>query len=159
MTGSVQINLTRTTFDDAEATCMRNGSHLISYANNSMQRAVEQLYLDAGILIPSFHGSYWIGLNTTAAMWRNRWTWVDSSSYELNVTYQNWGLYQPGGNPEPNNITGSEFCAVANASQPARNAWGWSDTKCSNRNIFMCYYPRKPLSRPCRCFFRLLLLL
>lgn len=143
MTGSVQINLTKTTFDDAEATCMRNGSHLISYANNTMQKAVEQVYVDAGVLIPTFHKSYWIGLNTTAAMWRNRWTWVDSSPYELNVTYQNWGLYQPGGMQEPNNITGSEFCAVANASQPARSAWGWSDTKCDNKYIFMCYYPRE----------------
>jgi hypothetical protein len=70
-------------------------------------------------------------------MWRNRGPGVDSNRYTLNVTYQNWGLYQPGGSPEPNNVTGSEFCAVANASQPARNVWGWSDTKCDNNLVHL----------------------
>ena len=142
MTGSIQINMTKTTFDDAEATCQKNGSHMISWANNTMQKAVEQMYVDMGVLLPNFHKAYWIGLNTTAAGWRNVWTWVDNSDYTVNKTYQNWGLYQPGALPEPNNILSNEYCAVANATQPKQNAWGWSDTKCDQKFIFMCYYPR-----------------
>ena len=143
MTGSIQINLTKTTFDDAEATCRRNGSHLVTWFNATMQRAVENLYIDQGVLLPGFHKAYWIGLNTTPAAHPSKWTWMDSSPYEGGVTYQNWGLYQPGGLQEPNNNAGNEYCAVANASQPKSNAWGWSDIGCTNQYIFMCYYPRE----------------
>jgi hypothetical protein len=134
--------LRRMTFDDAEAHCTNNGSHLISYSNSSTQQFVETSLIDAGLLLPAFHKSYWIGLNTTLAAWPATWTWVDSRPYVRNVTYQNWGVYQPGNLAEPNNVTGSEACAVANTSQPRGPTWGWSDTNCMGAWIFMCYYAR-----------------
>lgn len=80
------------TFDDAEEHCKNNGSHLISYSNISMQLIVESNLVDVGLLLPAYHKSYWIGLNTTAGNWRNVWRWIDSRPYEANKTYQNWGV-------------------------------------------------------------------
>jgi hypothetical protein len=129
-------------FDDAENNCRKNGSHLISYSNTSMQQTVETSLIDGGLLLPSFHKSYWIGLNTTAVDWKDVWRWTDNRPYIANKTYQNWGMYQPGTLQEPNNITAEEFCAAANSSQPVGPTWGWSDTGCFDSFISICYYAR-----------------
>ncbi len=42
---------------------------------------------------------------------------------------------------EPDNLTGAEFCAVANASEIKSGLWGWADTACSDRHAFLCEVP------------------
>ena len=140
--GGYQITLTRLSFDDAENICRKNGSHLMSYSNSSMQQYVETILGDMGVLLPTYHKSYWIGLNTTGADWKDVWRWTNNLPFMANKTYQNWGTYQPGAVPEPNNITSAEFCAAANASQPVGPTWGWSDTSCFDNFISICYYAR-----------------
>lgn len=42
---------------------------------------------------------------------------------------------------EPDNATGAELCAVANASEPTSGAWGWADTSCDTAAPFLCEIP------------------
>jgi hypothetical protein len=39
---------------------------------------------------------------------------------------------------EPDNVTGVEFCAVANASEAMNDAWGWADSSCATKAPFLC---------------------
>jgi hypothetical protein len=54
--------------------------------------------------------------------------------------YNNWGVFQPGDSPEPNNQFGSEYCGVANWTElvTATGAWGWADTACKTQTISIC---------------------
>jgi hypothetical protein len=45
---------------------------------------------------------------------------------------------RPGQVTEPDNAAGSEFCAVANASEPMNGIWGWADTSCATSAPFLC---------------------
>ena len=59
--------------------------------------------------------------------------------------YNNWGVFQPGDMPEPNNMLGSELCGVANYTEimHSTGAWGWADVQCKMRNIFICKIMRE----------------
>jgi hypothetical protein len=59
-------------------------------------------------------------------------------------------VYLPGGFPEPNQLTGSENCVVANFTQSTgalsrtgQQAWGWSDVNCQSFYISVCKIPRE----------------
>jgi hypothetical protein len=47
---------------------------------------------------------------------------------------------RPGNVREPNNMIPPEFCVVANATQSygTPSGWGWADTGCSGRHVFIC---------------------
>ncbi len=111
----------------------------------------------AGALLPGFHRLYWLGL-AVATRWP-AFTWLDLSPQPpLNTTrgaafdesfggspgvYAHWGYYMPQNIIEPNNLTGLEECAVANASQTYGSAWGWADTRCSASLPYMCRITRE----------------
>jgi hypothetical protein len=90
-----------------------------------------------------FHRSYWIGLNSSDPAWPT-FNWLDRNLRNpSDDTYVHWGdlITDTGARiPEPNNQEISEFCGVANytAQWGSPPAWGWSDTLCSKRFIFMC---------------------
>ena len=107
---------------------------------------VEAYYIDQGYLFPAFHESYWIGLTSNASAWP-KFSWVDGTPTLHSKGFENWGIYMPGSNPEPNNFPQPpEYCAVANASQPMIGSWGWADTNCDGTDAaFMCeLLPRGP---------------
>ncbi len=59
--------------------------------------------------------------------------------------YANWGVYQPGDMPEPNNLAGNEYCGVANFTElvSSTHAWGWADTACRGAHIYVCKIMRE----------------
>jgi hypothetical protein len=46
----------------AELSCLQRGGHLATYASQAEQTEVEQFYIKAGYIIPSFHQFYWLSL-------------------------------------------------------------------------------------------------
>jgi hypothetical protein len=56
------LNTTAATFNAAEAACVRQGGHLVSYQSEFEQQEVEGYFTDAGALLPGFHRRYWLGL-------------------------------------------------------------------------------------------------
>lgn len=90
-------------------------------------------------MLPTFHQSYWLGLN--ASKWPE-FVWMDPVAAGSN--YTRWGTAQDG-EQEPNNRRGraggpQELCAAANATlsggQPLPMVW--SDAECGLRLPFMC---------------------
>jgi hypothetical protein len=60
--------------------------------------------------------------------------------------YDHWGMLGPD-DSEPNNLVGTEFCAVANYSQADENLlWGWSDVDCQEPSPALCRVLRECLS-------------
>ncbi len=97
---------------------------------------IEAYYLSLGVLLPTFHMQYWVGLVSNNATWP-KFNWTDKSvKPPSGVTYIHWG--RTDGVPEPTNYTGFETCGVANATQTYQQAWGWADAQCNTRNIFIC---------------------
>jgi hypothetical protein len=148
--GAFKIFTNATSFDHAEKACNTQGGHLASYATPGEQAEVERYMVEQGYLIPSFHQSYWIGLNTTApgASSRNNWTWVDCSEPPSMTTYTAWG---PG---QPDNLEPPSACGQANheflGGDP--EVWQWDDVQCSGRAIAVCRITRKfpaPLLSTC----------
>jgi hypothetical protein len=74
--------------------------------------------------------------------------WTDKSvATPTASTYEHWGsmVTDVGRLPEPNNAMLSENCAVANYSQAFGNptAWGWADTQCNNKFLYVCKVNRE----------------
>lgn len=72
-----------------------------------VQIEVEGYYMQSiGMLLPTYHKHYWIGLTTNSSFWP-RYNWTDRSvSAPLGVNYQHWG--RAGAvTVEPNNATGT----------------------------------------------------
>jgi hypothetical protein len=42
------------------------------------------------------------------------------------------------GSAEPNNKEAPEECSAGNYTQAFDQAWGWSDTRCDRKQVFMC---------------------
>jgi hypothetical protein len=121
-------------------------------AHHPAAQAVEKYFMGMGWLLPTFHKTYWIGLNATTPGSKDaagmvagmlttaspgRFAWLDQSAGAPgNGSYTHWG--RAGGMPEPNNLRGSENCGMANASQSHGSAWGWSDTSCKISAPFIC---------------------
>lgn len=117
---------------------------------------VEAYFIEKGWLLPTFHKSYWIGLNATSPASRNpavsvggtlqtspaTFGWIDKSAgAPTGRAYQHWG--KAGSASEPNNLLGSENCGVANASAKYSLAWGWADTSCKISLPFICKSQRE----------------
>ncbi len=109
---------------------------------------MEQFFTAQGLLLPSHHGSYWLGLSAAAAGWPN-FRWTDNVTPVPGLgSYQGWGTMtftNTSVKPlkEPNNLSFraagmDELCAAANASQAYNNAWGWSDVQCSLKMASIC---------------------
>jgi hypothetical protein len=47
-------------------------------------------------------------------------------------------VYTVDGSSEPNNKDAPEDCAVANYTESYDNVFGWADTNCANKFVFMC---------------------
>ena len=93
-----------------------------------------QFYIKGGYLLPKFHMSYWLGFNTTS--WPS-FTQIDRT---FRAPYRNWGTHvsAAGARVEPNNLNDPEWCLATNYSQALKNAWGYMDTSCNTKYIFMC---------------------
>lgn len=88
-------------------------------------------------LIPTFHKAYWIGVQTDTP--KSFSTWLDTLVRPpFNSSQKHWGI--SGASLQPDNAGGQELCAVANASMAygKPSSWGWADTGCTDRFIFMC---------------------
>jgi hypothetical protein len=121
---------------------------MVSYQSLEEQVGVERYFYTAGLLIPTFHTTYWLGLyiaNSDLRVWPS-FMWLDGqpmpSTHQLpKRSYGHWGLLDLANGQrreEPNNMSPPEFCVVANASQEFGGAWGWSDTNCDDRRFSMC---------------------
>jgi hypothetical protein len=132
----------------AEGACNAAGGHLVSYASLAEQYEAEQFFLNKGLLLPSHHLSYWIGLSAGSS-WPN-FKWMDNvtPSPGLGSAFSGWGALTFANKSaaplkEPNNYSFNwtrldESCAAANSSQAFNNAWGWSDAQCSLKLPSMC---------------------
>jgi hypothetical protein len=109
-------------------------------SNLKEQVEVEQYFIGAGLIIPTFHKFYWMGL-AVSGLWPN-FKWVDRSPGPNATTYEHWGRYISTENePEPNNFDfPPESCAGANYTESFGNpsAWGWADWGCDQPFAFMC---------------------
>lgn len=110
-----------------------------------LQAEVEQFYINKGYLIPTFHKSYWLSLQSSTTTYP-KFVWTDPT---VRTGYLNggphWGTYTIAGSAaepkkEPNAIQPPEYCAVANYTQRygQPSAWGWSDVNCNRNFIFIC---------------------
>jgi hypothetical protein len=69
-----------------EAACTAQGGHLTSYISLLEQLEVEDQFLNLGVLLPTFHLRYWIGLYIPyrdpklwpggSAIWAQHWGWL-----------------------------------------------------------------------------------
>ena len=127
----------------AEADCVKQGGHLVSYESDEEQAEVEKFFFDYGVLLPGYHTFYWLGLNTTAERWP-AFSYLDGAAApNASVgAYAGWGNYSEAASsnvtvPEPNNLFAPEYCAGANYSEMgfdgegADSFWPWSDTSCT----------------------------
>ena len=79
-----------------------------------------------------------------APVWPN-FEWLDPNTYQ---GYTHWGIYLPGGFPEPNQLTGGENCVMANFTMSSNStpteigAWGWADVNCESLLVSICEIPR-----------------
>ena len=99
--------------------------------------------MDNGFLLPTYHQFYWMGANVSDAIYWPNFTWVDPyTPGPINSSYEHWGRFQPGQEPEPNFCVNNppELCVGGNYSQAYFNplAWGWADDYCLNKHPFMC---------------------
>jgi hypothetical protein len=125
-------------FSAAEAYCNERGGHLASFANLAEQKDVETALKDVGLLLPTFHTAYWMGMQSD--VWPTFY-WLDNVTPNPSKnSYQHWGTYRVGTStiPEPNNIAGTETCGAGNLTQSYGGASGWSDVDCNRRLPFMC---------------------
>jgi hypothetical protein len=63
------LNTTATTAPDAAATCNSYGGQLVAYRSLAEQQEVESYYQELGVLLPTFHKQYWVGLVTNNQSW------------------------------------------------------------------------------------------
>ncbi len=122
-------------FTNATSFCNDNGGHLVSYVSVEEQEEVEGYYKQMGYLLPTYHKHYYIGAKIKA---RPDWTWMDPLTAWNESSYKHWGTYTVDGSAEPNNKEPPEDCAVANYTESYGNVFGWADTRCENKFIFIC---------------------
>ena len=137
------LNTMKMNFSTAEAACNLQGGHLVSYSNLEEQQEVENFFVKSGLLFPTCHLTYWMGLATD--MWP-QFTWLEPRSPDLTQgdTHQNWGTYLPTTFPaEPNQLLGDEYCGAANYTEIKNGAWGWADATCESQLTSMCKIPRR----------------
>ena len=145
-----------TTYADArthQAGCESRGGHLVSYPSLQEQLEVEDRFTSQGVLLPTFHLRYWLGLYIPyrdPKLWPG-FLWFDGmpapTTYAKPLdTYGHWGIWvddEGDERREPNNAFPPEFCTVANYSQAFEQAWGWSDQNCEDKFIAICKISRE----------------
>lgn len=108
---------------------------------------MERYFVEQGYLIPSFHQSYWIGLNTTVPGTNNRdnWTWIDYAEPPSDLTYIAWG------DDQPDNAEGPAACAAASHEMAGGDpsVWQWDDTSCGANHVAICRLTREAAARFC----------
>jgi hypothetical protein len=97
---------------------------------------VEQYFVAMRALLQEYiHGFYWIGYRAPVA--NPAFDWIDPQA--LGNSYTHWGVQQPLGMPEPNNLDAPENCVGANGTQALEDgAFGWSDERCTTPAQFVC---------------------
>ncbi len=157
------LNTSKTSFDNAEIACQRNGGHLAAYVDFVEQYEVEQALINAGYLIADYHLYYWIGYRAT--------TWPKFYALDKTVpfdsplgNYTYWGYFNNSAAPvEPDGgIYGNQLCVAANYTEAYADlsgtgggngsvAFGWADNSCSMALPFMCRINREstPPNPPC----------
>jgi hypothetical protein len=63
----------------AEEACNNIGAHLAAFASAEEQAEVETLFTAAGYLLPAFHKSYWLGLESKVLYQPDEFKWMDKS--------------------------------------------------------------------------------
>ena len=103
------------------------------------QAAVENYYVDLGVLTPVYDPIYWFGLNTSDG---STWNQLDRT---ISNTFKGWGVFKPGPGQqptrEPNNLFDPEYCAGCNYTELVTgkfSAWGWGDEQCGQLHPVMC---------------------
>jgi hypothetical protein len=98
------------------------------------QNLVENAFLKMGVLLPSYHKNYWMGLNTT--MWPV-FMWVDPlvPQTDSKGAYSNWAT------GEPNNQNAPEFCGSGDLQRTRMGAAGWADMNCNTDLAYICKMP------------------
>ena len=123
--------------------CQRQGSPATRVPSRSLPQ-VEAYFVQKGLLLPLFHKTYWIGYSSDNAKWP---LFKPADATVLPLTspraYNHFGLMRFTNTSipalaEPNNLSGAEYCAVANFSQTYVGAWGWSDIGCGGQHTVMC---------------------
>ncbi len=152
------LNTTAATFPDAQAACKARGGNLVAFGSVFEQLEVESYFISAGVLLPAFHNTYWMGYTIpylNPSLWPRFASLEDgskpSNSIEPSAVYSNWGIMTDSTGtafPEPNNFHIPEFCVAANYSQLVEEAWGWADANCDSKLIFMCKVPASPPPSP-----------
>ncbi len=154
------LNTTLSTRYDAEHVCISHGGHLVSYLSIDEQMDVEETFTDMGVLLPTFHRSYWLGLAIPEGDNNRLWPWFvwldgqpdpSTPSNPSFFNYARWGrMYLADGRirDEPNNLYPPEFCATANFTQFQDGVWGWSDQNCDDQFAFICKIGPPPPPSP-----------
>lgn len=93
----------------------------------SPQTEVEQWFIRQGVLIPSFHQMYWLGL--VAYEWPKFLPLDKSLPPPSRITYQHWADNRP---------NATQQCAGAHVNLASGNAWGWLDVSCSTKAVVLC---------------------
>jgi hypothetical protein len=146
------LNTTRMNNNDAEQFCRDNGGHMASWSSAAEQNEVEEYFTAPYKLLLPYMPQYWIGLRSKGGWSARGFQWLDQSlpAPGLNASvYSNWGIKKQAGKPdvqEPDNMFGSETCAVANWTQVVTSplkVWGWSDTLCTGRYPVICTVQRE----------------
>lgn len=153
------INTTLSTRYVAEDTCVGHGGHLVSYLRLDEQQEVEEFFIEQGVLLPTFHKRYWLGLEIAEGDNNRLWPWFlwldgspdPSTPSNPSSNYAVWGrMYLSDGRirDEPNNLVRPEFCCVANYTQSQDGVWAWSDQNCDEEYIFICKIGPPPPPSP-----------
>lgn len=56
------LNTTTATFTQGQDWCTRQGGSMVSYQSAFEQAEVEGYFVEQGMLLPTYHKRYWIGL-------------------------------------------------------------------------------------------------
>jgi hypothetical protein len=94
------------------------------------------------MLVPRFHGFYWMGLTTTLTAFPT-YQWRDPYVPDLNsrTGYKNWGSTVADDGSftlEPSNP--AALCAGGNwtLTRGSPPGWGWAGRMCDSKHVFIC---------------------
>jgi hypothetical protein len=88
------LNTNRMSQAAAQGYCVDQGGHLVAYANEAEQRDIEGYFYRSGVLFPTYHVLYWMGLITKPVRAPNvgNFYWSDAAVKPPSAeTYQRWG--------------------------------------------------------------------
>jgi hypothetical protein len=121
------INVSPMTQAEAADFCASQGGHPVYYTSLAEQQEVEAWFTKQGVLIPSYHQLYWLGLTTYN--WPNFQTLDKSLPQPSRLSYTHWAESEP---------KDGQQCAGAHVNLAYGNAWGWMDADCSSKGVALC---------------------